>query len=152
MIDNEYSLLDPLNRPVPGSFCDIFGCVLEAPSGPERTRVDSVLNAIREDLPFCQQVKDHGRAAVARNLRFFRNPIFPSPGKQLFGNAPFDSRLGGPVIYLYGPKLRDSDIVHEAVHTVPRIDQISWAIRMPPIRTTSLHWVQSTKRLQPAWG
>jgi RHS repeat-associated protein len=110
--------------PAPGSSCYVHGCRLRPPRPEERQRVFRVLQGLRRDLPFCNLVRSHGLEAATRDLRFFDNVVYTSrnPDRQLFGNAPFDRRLGGPVIYLYGKpeKLYDSDIVHEAVHTVPR--------------------------------
>lgn len=78
--------------------------------------------SVRQDNDFCAEVRARGIAAIYRDLRFWENPVTYWVGgeeKQMFGNAPFDSRVGGPVIYLDARHLSRQHVVHEAVHTVP---------------------------------
>ena len=121
MADQEF--VEPY-EPVEGSSCWIARCELRDPEGAERDRVVAVLNSIRQDVPFCREVQRAGLEMVNRQLLFWDNftPNPHGPG-QMYGNAPFDPALGGPVMYLYSKDFGDFTrqvIVHEAVHGVIR--------------------------------
>lgn len=55
-----------------------------------------------------------------RDLRFWDHPVLMNGRKQVYGNAPFDARAGGPVLYFDARYLERQTVAHEAVHTVPR--------------------------------
>jgi hypothetical protein len=132
MTDQAFSLLGGIqeDRAAFPSECLRLGCKLRNPTPAESTFVANSLSSIRTDHPFCRELQASGRQQVARDLQMWDNPIISvrsdgiTPG-QMFGNAPFDSRRGGPVMYLYSKFLSDTTVVHEAVHSV-RIPTSSW--------------------------
>jgi hypothetical protein len=64
----------------------------------------------------------------------FDNDVRDKDGKPIWGNAPMHERLGGVVMYLYGPgltRLNGRAPVHEAIHAL-----INPARRIQPTRYT----------------
>ena len=86
------------------STCAMIGCQLRNPrrNSGEREFVEEALLSIRQDHDFCAEMRARGIAAMYRDLRFWDHPVFmhlDGSRKQIFGNAPFDARVGGRVLY-----------------------------------------------------
>ncbi|HEX2209907.1 MAG TPA: RHS repeat-associated core domain-containing protein [Longimicrobium sp.] len=120
---NRFEDGDPPANP---SSCLIAGCRLRNADDQrgERDFVEETLEGIRQDNDFCAEMRARGIAAMYRDLRFWDHAvIYKNPQgrpEQMFGNAPFDSRVGGPVLYFDARYLTRHKVAHEAVHTVPR--------------------------------
>jgi hypothetical protein len=112
----------PGNPAVPGSTCDVEGCVLRNPRGSERARVPGALAEVRHDIEFCRRVQSAGVEMIARHLQMWDNVVIDRITKeQIYGNAPHDATRGGPVMYLYSKDFGEHTshtIVHEAIHGV----------------------------------
>jgi RHS repeat-associated protein len=102
--------------------CRMEGCELRPARPEERQMVVKRLMTINRSDPFCRKVTAAGLAMAKRQLGIFDNNVsYMDQGvmQYIWGNAPFNTRLGGPVLYLYSRRMRFGDglnVVHEAVH------------------------------------
>jgi hypothetical protein len=103
------------------SSCRMARCELRPAQPEERQMVVTRLTTLRT-TEFCSRLSAGGLAMADRQLGIFENNasyVENGRRKYIWGNAPMNARLGGPVMYLYKHRMgwnNGQNIVHEAVH------------------------------------
>jgi RHS repeat-associated protein len=104
------------------SSCRMAGCELRQARPEERQFVVTRLSTLRRNDDFCRRLSAAGLGMAERQLGIFENNVsYVDHGvtTYIWGNAPINERLGGPVMYLYKNRMYRNggkNVVHEAVH------------------------------------